>query len=260
MNFSFSKQQVREVLVSLGVKSPNLIEMADDWLKPILIDSIEYQNLKDKEIFILGRYNEKKSCAGVLFTIVIVIGIFYFYFKIRKQDVNLMDMLIGVLGIGLGLLFIVSLTISFLQYKITVRQSEKFVKKWVEKVRAVPGNVERLMGFDQMIQACETVLRQKNGGWVGSNRELLVEYILIVKGDPAPLLSNFFSAVKISGLNENIKGYLTQNPLIYALIYLYSPGNLLAFLEACYDSYLKDSFSFDTDRIEKLFDQYILKI
>ena len=113
------------------------------------------------------------------------------------------------------------------------------------------------MCLNNKIQSCESILRQKGTRSVETPPEQIVEYILITKGDAENLLAEYYQKIEDFKMNWVIKSYLVRNPFIYSLIYLYRPKSLQAFMNACYEEYLNNPETFDTDDVEKLFDRYI---
>lgn len=86
MNNTIGDKQLQEFLVNLGFISPDLVDLADDWLKPILLDSIEYQKLMDRMISANGKLEYDKQITGCFSPIVIITAIWEWFFRIRDRS------------------------------------------------------------------------------------------------------------------------------------------------------------------------------
>jgi uncharacterized membrane protein YeaQ/YmgE (transglycosylase-associated protein family) len=254
-----TNQRLRDVLVGLGVKSLEIIDKADDWLIPILVESSKYQKLNDRKNVALQKKGQAKSNVIAFIVFFVLIVTVYWFINFRHDGASLKEIVWGIIGSVILIMLVKTWIDVSNQYHAALRKTELFAEQWEECVRVIPASVERLMDLNRMIQACESVLRQKNVSTPEAAREQTLEYILIVRDNPVESLREYFSAVENSSLDGAAKSHLIKNPMVYAFIYFYSPSALLAFIDACYAKYQEDPYSLYTSWIEITFDQYVLK-
>jgi hypothetical protein len=254
-----ANQRLRDVLVGLGVKSLDIIDQADGWLIPILVESTKFHKLNDRKNVALLKKRQAKSNAIAFIVVFVLIVTVYWFIKFRYDGASYKEIVWGIIGSVILVMLIKTWIGESIQYHTALKETEMFAEQWEERVRAIPKSVERLVDLNRMIQACEAVLRQKNVSPPEAVREQTLEYILIVRDNPAQSLRNYFSAVENSSLDGAVKSHLIKNPMVYAFIYFYSPSALLAFIDACYARYQEDPYSLYSSWIESTFDQYILK-
>jgi hypothetical protein len=254
-----TSQSLLDILTGLGVRSAGLGERAEDWLKLILADSLAYQRLKEKGKPLYADYIEKKKNASTYLILFAIVVILYVLLKKQTHTIGLLEILIGIFFILLAFVFLSEWISSAAEYRAAVKKAETFAGQWVERVRAVPANVEKLADLHQKIQDCEAIMRKKSSGYLFISREQTLEYILNAQGDPAQALNRYFSAVENGHFNGIIQGYLLHYPLPYALVYQAAPREFAAFMDACYAQYAESPYGFDGTCVERVFDQVILK-
>ena len=260
MSTSTGRQPLCDILVRLGVETPGLVQKAPDWLKPILVDSIAYNNLSRRRAKAAENYQREKQKSGYLLLPVMVIVAILVFRAVNQSSLAGFPLVCAGLSAAVVIIFSVSWLIRFIQFLAVSYETDDFVEKWVEKVWVVPENGIRLASLDKKIGVCEIILgAQSDKGWVGTSREDLVEYILTACGDSALLLSDYYTTVEGSQLNAVAKRYLYQNPFLYALVFWYDPDGLLRFIDACYSQFNTNPSSFDSSWIEKAFVEHIEK-
>jgi hypothetical protein len=253
MNPNDGNQELREMLLTLEVTSPRLVEEAEDWLKPILNDSIEYHRLKEEKAYSLKRV---KEAPGAIPYIIVIGFLSSLCWLISLRDnVNILYIILSAAGLFL-ILTLFYWSNKYLHYMAFSKKLDRFFIEWVGKVQTVPENVTRLKELHQTIQTCESSFTTINSR-IRPDHEQILEYILVVKNDPAQLLQGYLSAICAMSLETDVKYYLTRRLLPFTLIYLYHPEGLFPFMKACHGQYQAGPFSFNSTMIEKLFDQYV---
>jgi hypothetical protein len=258
MSVFYRINQLRETLTGLGVKSPELAGKADEPLKPILVDSVEYHKLRDRMTAASEKFERIDKNALTFFVVLFIVSAVYWFFN-RHRDFAPIDILLGGIAVVCAIVFVITWRNDYVQSRITSKETEKFVAKWVERVQADPIKVTRLEQFNQALQACEAALQKRRVGGVAPDREKTVDYVLLMGSDAEPALIDYFSAVDGSTLDWTVRAYLTGNPFLYALMYRYRPGRFLGFIEACHARYREDPFSLNTEWIENAFDRHIVR-